>query len=214
MNEKFKEIRFALQTLEHKTGYYSYWEQLINNLESRYRMNYQKSNRDRDMAKGVEYLADIEFPDKKIILWAATIHLLGDKKDIASISKQQKQGTGYYLKNKYKETYYHLAFIPASGTVGLKGYLGIGKKNAKAVKGSIEKYIRDNTKQDYAFMSMKSLVSQDIIKENNINKSLLIGTTQNRVNVANVVDGYFYMKEEYIPQFSIRRKLWEESRKE
>ena len=44
-----------------------------------------------------------------------------------------------HLKNEFKDQYYTIAFIPAKGITGFRGYLGLAKKRAKAKKGSLER---------------------------------------------------------------------------
>lgn len=207
---KFEEIKKSLDKLEVKDKYFKYWEQILLNLESRYRMNYKLYDRDYMMAKNVDYLVNNEYPNKKMILWAATVHLLADKNSTQGTKKRDKQFMGYFLKQKYKEKYYHIAFVPGSGVTGLKGYLGIGKKRAVATKGSIERYIKESIKEEYAFMSTRTDLSKEIVNNHKINKSLLIGLTPYKTDISTVVDGFFYMRQEYLPEFKERKRVWTE----
>lgn len=212
LHKNFEEVKYSLNKLESKNSYHLFWERTIANLQSVYRQNYKLAYRDFEMAENINYLIDNEFPDKKIILWAATIHLLPEKNTVQSLVNNGNQYTGYFLREKFKEKYYHLAFIPAGGVTGLKGYLGIAKKRIKAKKYSIEKHIKDTTQANYAFLSTRHKVNQEVIINNNIRKSTFLGLTAYNVDVINAADGYFYMAKEYLPTFDSIKNIQDKYR--
>src|SRR5690606_37950428 len=131
----FKDVRNTLGKLNNKNGYYYFWERMRDNIESLYRKNYKTAYRDKQMAKNVSYLVNYEFPDKKIILWAATLHLIEDKTTIQFKTDYSKQYMGHFLKEEFNDQYYVIGFVPAKGVTGFKGYLGLAKKRAKSKKG-------------------------------------------------------------------------------
>ena len=94
-----------------------------------------------------------------------------------------------------------IGFVPATGTTGFKGYLGMGKKKTRAKKGSIERHILDNYNPDYAFISLRNEPSRKEIADNKIDKSNLMGLTQFKMDMLSVVDAFFYLKEEHLVSF-------------
>ncbi|WP_392419923.1 erythromycin esterase family protein [Capnocytophaga canis] len=215
LHNKFQEIKTALSKLE-KDQYYTYWAQITENVESVYRRGYPAPwYREEQMVRNVKFLANQQFPDKKIILWAATYHLLEDITKIKGYEKLSKKSTmGYSLREEFKDQYYVIGFVPATGVTGLKGYLGLGKLKAKAKKGSIERHILDNYNPDYAFISLRNPLSRKEISENNIERSNFIGTTSYKMDVFSITDAFFYLKEEHLVSFEKRKAYFKKERGE
>lgn len=214
LHKTFKDVRSALDKVNDKDGYYYFWERMTDNIQSLYRKNYKTTNRDEQMAKNVSYLANHKFPDKKIILWAATLHLLEDNTKIQFKINISKQYMGYFLKNEFKDQYYTIAFIPAKGITGFRGYLGLAKKRAKAKKGSLERYILEKYDPDYAFVSLRNEINRNEIIESKITKSNLLGLTTYDMDILSVVDAFFYLKEEHIASFSMTKEYYEKKKAE
>ncbi|WP_392419924.1 erythromycin esterase family protein [Capnocytophaga canis] len=217
LHNTFSEVKKALNKLETKNGYYYFWERMTENIKSLYRFNYKNlsTNRDEQMAKNVSYLANHEFPDKKIILWAASIHLMDNITNIENYKKNPKNSTmGYFLRKEFKDQYYVIGFVPATGVTGFKGYLGLGKFKPKAKKGSFERYILDKYNPDYAFISLRNELSQKEITKNNIKKSNLLGLTPYEMDMLSVVDAFFYLKEEHLVSFEKRKAYFKKERED
>lgn len=201
MFNKFKEIRKSLQKINYKNEEYLYfWKLITDNLQSVYRKNYLKSKREKLMAENISFLLQ---KNKKIILWAATFHLFSNPKSITPKSNNfKKKPMGYYLREKYKEKYYFIAFSPMQGRVGYKGYLGLTKKKIKSTKGSIEQYVNDNYKTNFAYIPLRKQKIKEEIFDNNLIKSNLIwmGGKINGVqmNISEAADAIFYLKEEHL----------------
>ena len=214
LHNTFNEVKKALNKLETKNGYYYFWERITENIKSLYRTNYKGlSHRDKQMAKNVSYLANYEFPDKKIILWAASLHLMDNITNIENYKKFPEDYTaGYFLRKEFREQYYVIGFVPATGTTGFKGYLGMGKKKTRAKKGSIERHILDNYNPDYAFISLRNEPSRKEIADNKIDKSNLMGLTQFKMDMLSVVDAFFYLKEEHLVSFEKRKAYFKKER--
>lgn len=210
LHNKFKQIKESLSLISNKDIYFHYWERMTDNIQSIYRKNYNLANRDFEMAKNISFLAKHKYPDKKIILWAATIHLLEDRNKVNFEDKLNKQYTGYHIKKEFGVKYYHLAFVPATGITGMKGYLGLMKRKAKAKKGSIEKYILEKYNPEYAYISLKNNQNLTELNNNKVSKSLLVGLKQRTVNISSVVDGFFYLKEEKLIKYDISKKYYED----
>ena len=213
LHRTFSDVRIALNKINNKDGYYYFWERMTDNIESLYRKNYKTAYRDLQMAKNVSYLVNHKFPNKKIMLWAATLHLLEDKNNIQYTKGKARQFMGHFLKSEFKNQYYHIAFTPASGITGFKGYLGLGKKRVKSNFGSLEKFISDKYNTDYAFISMKTTFNRKLMSDNNIIISNIIGLTPYEMNINSAVDAYFYIKEEHLVSFSKRKAYYDNIKK-
>ncbi|MFD2910079.1 erythromycin esterase family protein [Flavobacterium ardleyense] len=206
----FKQVSNSLDKIKSKDVYFLFWERMTNNIQSIYRKNYHLANRDYEMAKNLSFLANHKYPNKKIMLWGATMHFLEDVNKLYFKDKVNKQSTGYYIKKEFGDKYYHLAFIPAKGVTGMKGYLGLMKRKVKAKKGSIERYILEKYNPYAAFISIRNEPNKTELLENNVSKSLLVGLKQYNVDITSVVDGFFYIKEEKLLQYNILVKYYED----
>lgn len=200
---KFNEVKNSFKKIENKNdnNYYSFWNQMTDNLEAFYRTSYLNYNvRDKQMAKNVSFFANNLYKDKKIMLWAATLHL-HDKPELIehkSTNLYNDQFMGQYLKNEFQERYYTIAFTPFSGTIGMKGYLGLAKLKVKSKEGSLEKFINDTYHCDYAYIPLRNIEVPKIITENKLNTSNIIGSKPHKMDLTKVVDAYFYIKEEHL----------------
>lgn len=204
MNKKFGEINQALQNVNYSSNiYFQYWKQLTDNLQSVYRKNYKLSNRDQQMYKNVKFLNDVAYKNDKIILWGASIHLMYNFKEVDD--KRYKNNDNYmgsYLKREYGEKYYCLAFTALQGKIGFKGYLGLGKFKIRTSKNSIERYIATNTDDaNYAYISMRSDNLKQLFHEKNVFKSNILGVQELEMNLTEVVDGIFYLRDERLVTF-------------
>jgi len=200
---KFNEVKNSFKKIETRknTDYYSFWNQITDNLQSMYRTNYLNYNvRDKQMAKIVSCFSNNLYKDKKIILWAATLHLNDKPELIEHNGKDVYKGQfmGQYLRNEFQESYYTIAFTPFSGTIGFKGSLGLGKKKVKSEEGSLEKFINDTYHCEYAYIPLRNTEVPKIITENKLNKSNIIGSKPHKMDLTKVVDSYFYIKEEHL----------------
>lgn len=205
MHNKFKDINSALKSISYKKdNYLNFWKHMIDNLQSVYRKNYGTGNREKQMATNAEFLGNNLFPDKKIILWAATSHLLYNTKAIKTYKesdKLSKNKMGTYLRDKFHQQYFLIAFTPFEGKSGMKGYLGIAKTKVKSKKGSLEYYINKNYNTDFAYIAFRNKkIDENFEKE--ITKSNIIwlnGSSYNgeEMDINNVADGIFYIRKEH-----------------
>ena len=205
LHDKFLKIKNTLKKINtsEDNNYFLFWGLITDNMQSLYRTNYTKENtRDLQMAKNVSFLANQMYKDKKVILWAATLHL-HDKPELVVHKKNNLYNDvfmGQFLKNEFQQKYYTVAFTPFSGTTGFKGYLGLGKKKIKSGDGSLEKYINETYHCDYAYIPMRNSNNQKIITDNKLTKSNIIGSTPYEMDLTKVVDAYFYIKTENLLQ--------------
>lgn len=203
LNQKFKEITDALKSVDYSSDkYFFYWKRLTDNLQSVYRKNYRLSNRDKQMYHNVKFLSDICFKDDKIILWGATVHLMYNFQSIDDkYYKDKNDFMGCYLKADYKQNYYCMAFTALKGKIGFRGYLGLGKFKIKTRKGSVEYFIDNDTGADFAYISMRKENIKQIFIDKHITKSSLLGIKELKMDISEVVDGIFYLKNERLVTF-------------
>lgn len=207
MFNKFKEINNLLKKANYKAdNYLHFWKLNTDNLQSVYRKNYKKSNRDKQMSINTIFLAENLYPNKKIMLWAATSHLIAHPNEVLSYkesNKFNKNKMGVYLNNHFKEKYYLIAFTPMQGKSGFKGYLGLGKVKVRSKKGSIEYYINKTYKTNFAFVPLRNENVKREISENNLIKSNILWINGGKykgelMNISKAVDAIFYLKNEHI----------------
>lgn len=195
--EQLKEL--TKKTKSEKKQYYEFWNRIISNLQSVYRKNYKKGNREVQMAANTCYLLE-KNANEKLILWGATTHLYSSPISINDTRIHKKKTMGKLLRNKFAEGYYTLVFTPYSGQFGFEGYLGLGKRKIKSKKGSLEYYIAKKYDAEYVFISLRDNAQVEEIKRNNIKSSNIVwynGRFGNEpMNVSTVSDGIFYLRNE------------------
>lgn len=201
LRNKFLEIKKSVKkiSVSEENNYFLFWDLMTNNLQSLYRSNYKQENiRDKQMAKNVSFLSNQMYKNKKIILWAATLHL-HDKPELVVHKKDNMyhdKFMGEFLRNEFNDTYYTVGFTAFSGNIGLKGYLGLGKKRIKSSTNSLENFINKTYNCDYAFISMKNDQNKKIIIDNKLTTSNILGSRPFEMDLTKVVDAYFYIKTE------------------
>lgn len=206
MHHKFRNINAALKSVSYEdNNYLNFWKHMVDNLQSVYRKNYGTSDRDKQMGINAEFLGNKLYPNKKIILWAATTHLLYNTKSIEAYKKSDhfnKNKMGTYLRERFGEQYYLMAFTPFEGTCGFKGYLGLGKTKVKSKKGSLERFINTNYNAAYAYISFRNLLLDktfaDYVFKSNITWMDGISYSGDEMDIYNVADGIFYIRSEHL----------------
>lgn len=195
LHDKLELIKAAYASLDERTVYFRFWNRLTENLQGLYRKSYQNANRDENMAANVSFLANDLYPGKKIMIWAATMHLIDNTAGI-EVKHKLPPRMGYFLKNQFGDRYYIMAFSPYTGKGGVKGYLGLMTRKVKTAKRSIEWYVNDTYGCDYAFLSMRNDKIEEIVETEQINKANVVGLKPHKLKIPDVIDGLFYMKRE------------------
>lgn len=197
LNEKFELIRNIIASGELvNNDYYSFWKQITDNLQTLYTQNYNPNSRDRQMAENVMYYQKKN--NSRMIVWAATYHLAND---ITSVKKLKGKPTGIFLKEKLGNQYYSIAFVPYQGTAGVNGVLGLMKRKIRTKKHSIEKYINETISENYAFVSLRKLETQKMIKDNELKQANMFAASTYKMDIKKVVDGLFYLKNENLVHY-------------
>jgi len=204
---KFKEVRSSLEMVNYKDdSYYYFWKLMTDNLQSVYRKNYKIGNREERMAENVKFLIEEKYPKKKIMLWAATVHLLPNTNAIKPYRESKsyrlkKKKMGGYLKDMLGDQYYLLAFNPMQGKSGFKGYLGIAKTKVKSKKGNIGYYINEKYNANFAYIPLRNTNVIDELSRNNVEEANIVWIKGGKFNgeemdISRAVDAIFYLKDE------------------
>ncbi|WP_291050800.1 MULTISPECIES: erythromycin esterase family protein [unclassified Empedobacter] len=172
-----------------------FWKKQLENIESVYRDDYKVGNRDKTMYENIKFIKEEMYPNKKIILWGATIHFIDNTLLTDDKLKNLKTKAGYFLKKEYDDKYYILGFTPGGGNAGVKGYLGLMNLKIKSPKNSIEEVVQKDCKCNYAFVSFNNFDANNLTSNS-------IGSKQLHYDdLSKVVDGLFYLKTETLINF-------------
>ncbi|MDI9338846.1 MAG: erythromycin esterase family protein [Alphaproteobacteria bacterium] len=173
--------------------YFGFWEKMCFNIQAEYRHQCRSniSIRDSTMANNIQWISNVRYPDKKLVLWAASIHLAYNTNLISEKSYQFKT-TGEFLKNTYKDEFYSIAFTANSGKFSY-GFISFNLKKSKP--GSLEYFIQNKCKCPYAFFSFNNNDNLFSIKFNEINSSKFFGRKEIKMEVSKIFDGVFYIRE-------------------
>lgn len=201
--DKILEVNKALQKIDYKDDeYFSFWANMSDDLLAMYRSNYNRIHREMQMANNVLYYKE-KYPHEKMILWAATYHAAKDLTKVRIKTPRDFKSMGAFLKESLGSNYYVIGFVAKQGKSGSDGALGLMKRNIKTRKNSIERYIDDCIKTEYAYVSLKSPVIQEVISKKGLNLvNLLQASTYKVETIQSVVDGLFYIENEKIVHYN------------
>lgn len=132
-------------------------------------------------------------PNAKIMVWAATYHLLYNIESIQSKYYMNAKTAGGYLKSKLKNQYYCLPFTTYEGNYGAaKGLFSFKVK--PSTKKSIEYHINNMTSSDCSYFSLRNELNINYIKQNGINTARLTGAKEKQVDLLKVCDALFFIR--------------------
>jgi erythromycin esterase-like protein len=182
--------------------YYQFWKQLSTNIISDYtRMYFQPFGAIRDsmMYENLKWYMDL-YPDKKIILWAASGHLMFEPRNNDSNNKPM----GTYLKNNFKEQYYAIVFTAYTGKYGNKDKGLLSFKIKKSTEKSIEHYIHKNYFGNFALFSLRNKKNKEFIEQQKITH-VKISRNENIMIPFEFADALFYIKEMHAPTYFFKK---------
>ncbi|MCX8486939.1 MAG: erythromycin esterase family protein, partial [Crocinitomicaceae bacterium] len=178
--------------------YYLFWEQLCTNIISDYtRMYFQPfcAIRDSMMFENLKWYLS-QHPEKKIILWAASGHLMYEQHNENSNNKPM----GNYLKSYYKDNYYAIVYTAYSGKFGNSDRGLLSFKIKKSTKSSIEYNIQKIYHGNFALFSLRNQENKKFIEQNKITKAK-IGRSEITMIPFEFADALFYIKEMHAPTY-------------
>jgi erythromycin esterase-like protein len=184
----------AINNLDNN-NYYTFWSRVNYNLRTDFIRRFHSDRlRDSIMAENLTYYANNN-PEAKIIVIAASYHLMYNVQSIANKAYWNKLTIGTKLKEKFGNVYYFLAFTPFFGRSGTeKGLFSFKIKPAQL--GSIEylmSILSDNS--DFGLFCLRDNRNRIFLDNQLINGSRILGTKVQSMDVKNVCDGLFFIKE-------------------
>ncbi|OGU13460.1 MAG: hypothetical protein A2475_07550 [Ignavibacteria bacterium RIFOXYC2_FULL_35_21] len=196
-------IKDKLKSLIHKnsdqTDNINFWIQQINGLNAWTDGLINKDDpyipgiiRDSIMAENIIFLKNNYYKNHKIIVWAATAHLIKDSKgiDFESYNKNNIKRVGEYISEYYKNKVYVVGFTSAVGKMLNFVYQNVTDLSNPS-KGSIEDILQSLNKE-YLFIDFRNKNIKDIF-DRNLNSKCL-GNIELQNNWTKSLDGIFYIK--------------------
>jgi erythromycin esterase len=174
--------------------YISFWRQQLKSIIADYQKRYNTNIRIRDsmMAENVKWLVNNQFKDEKIILWAANTHLANSTTSVKSKFLSSNKLMGSYLKSTFGDEYYFLAFTSYEGRFFDSWFLNC-LATEKPKKKSVETFFLKKG-HDYSFLNLRN---QEERNNPYFLNSKIFGNNTRKMNLYEVADGVFYIREMY-----------------
>ena len=151
--------------------------------------------RDKRMGDNLVWLARERYPDRKIIVWAASFHLLRNAPEITPLdAKLSYAGTvpmGHTAAAALGEDYYSIMFLAAGGTAG-NPFFGARALEA-APAGSLDAELGAEPGLAHAFIDLRSLPEGSSLRRQVVARPL--GYSPMRAVWPRHFDGVFFSKE-------------------
>lgn len=182
--------------------YYKFWLHVNKNIKTDFIRQYFPNGNLRDsmMAENVlDFLK--ENPTKKIVIWAASYHLMYNIENIAGDDFKNLRTSGEILKKELKDQYYFIGFTPNKGHCGYKEKGIQSFKIKKTTSNSIENFIESNYSSEFGILYMRDTLNQEMMIRNNINRSKLLGRKEREMNLVNMCDAIFYINVMNCPKY-------------
>ncbi|SDX83767.1 erythromycin esterase family protein [Hymenobacter psychrophilus] len=95
-----------------------FWEQFCRSTLAELSKRFTKEQvRDRQMGENLAYLQQKLYPDRKVIVWAASSHLTYNGAAIEHEFYQKNLRLGDYIKRAYGDKYYNIGFVGYEGKI-------------------------------------------------------------------------------------------------
>jgi erythromycin esterase len=169
------------------TSLKSYLDQAIEFNKQNY---FASSMRDRQMAANLKWISQYYYPDKKIIVWAASYHISKSALDGLPPEATNNLSMGYILFQDLKQEMYSLGFDSYEGTAGRLGIKPFELKKPK--KNDMEEWLAAKN-SEYAFVDFRKFQPEK--KEMFYMKGKSHDRSQSNWN--QVFDGVFFIKHMY-----------------
>ncbi len=182
-----------------------YWSQVVKSTEAlcRFLWNTDLDHpnpgslnlRDRQMADNLLWLIRGRYPAQKMIVWAATSHIIRNRRALAAIGGGEIGASGMipmgdYLSKELGKELYALAFTSHDGRVGIRGQLPWDLAEPRA--GSVES-LSFAAGYEYSFLDIRGLQPD----RNGFGSTFIarpLGHTAMRGEWRQVLDGFFFIR--------------------
>lgn len=171
-----------------------FWQQFCRSSLAEIAKKFSKSAeqvRDRQMGDNLVFLQRELYRNRKMIVWAASSHLVYNGDNIERKFFHQNLRLGDYIKQAYGEHYYHIGFTGYRGEIGklLFFYLLNIKKHRP---NSIE-HVLGQTKQPFLFIDFHKPALPQWLQAPLI--AMPLGYKETSMRLPLVMDGLFYTEE-------------------
>lgn len=192
---QLNKLENAIELLSKKTSYFDFWKQIPLNLKTDFTRRYHKpygNLRDSVMAINLINYYELNQHDK-IIIWAATYHLVNNIRRVKSSWYQNSVVCGEYLKKYFVNDYYVMAFSSYTGTYGSeKGLFNVKLK--KLSQNSIEWKLYSTYQSDFIFMDLRKDSNQDFLSTSKYKSARILGNREFEMDINNICDGIFIIR--------------------
>lgn len=191
-----------------KNSYFQFWKRNCLNIQTEYRdafFGYKNSIRDSTMFTNVVWISENQFVDKKVVIWAASIHLIYGSNFIKN-KTYQINTMGSYLKNKYAENYFSIVFTPGFGRGGWRSKGIFSYKFRMPKKNSFEYFINNKFQNDFVYYPFNYEENKELIYRRGITKAKFFGKKEQTMNITKITDAVFYIKEMKAPTYKFSLK--------
>jgi erythromycin esterase len=212
--QEYREIMVQVQaTLQDQLAHEdsaqaAFWHQVLANLATNTTLiwsfdwqkrqpsaTYDRSLRDRQMAENLAWLANKAGGNQKIIVWAASVHLLKQATEITlEGSPNAYQGwipMGYHVAQQFGAQAYTIGFITAEGSYGRPGEEPIAVPQPAA--GDFEALF-GQTAWDYAFLDLRQSKPAVPWLQKPQTSSSLLGYSRATAIWPDTLDGIFFVR--------------------
>ena len=145
--------------------------------------------RDAQMAENLTWLAEKAFPGSRIIVWAATSHVIKDRSVVDTEVAREMNPMGAYIHDRFGNDAYVLAFTAYEGETASFANGGAITSTGTAPEGSVEALLADGG-TPYAFVDAAELARLP----SKPRVSWAMGFEPMRADWEQVVDGFFFVR--------------------
>ena len=202
VNKKIEILKEEDSEMEHKRFFF---QSLIYDTEIWKCMKYMSNRtwnliRDNVMGERFNWILEKMYPGKKIIVWAATAHLIRNSHYITRPSGKTMNNfvyMGQYIHNLLKDDMYTIAFTTYGGERGMLFKEGDRRKNNE-YKTKIEEPLSESyesfahtTNKKFLFTDLKNQSRRSWLK--NIFIARPLGYIQDKAKWSDVIDAFFFI---------------------
>lgn len=168
-----------------------FWQQFCRSSLAEVAKKFAKSEeqaRDRQMGDNLVFLQRELYRNRKMVVWAASSHLVYNGDNIERTFYHQNPRLGDYLKQAYGERYYHIGFTGYRGEFGKLLFFHV--LNVKKHRPSSLEHVLGLTKQPFLFVDFRKPALPQWLQDPLI--AMPLGYRETSMRLPLVMDGLFY----------------------
>ena len=168
-----------------------FWQQFCRSSLAEIAKKFSKSAeqvRDRQMGDNLVFLQRELYSGRKIMVWAASSHLVHDGDNIERKFFHQNLRLGDYIKQAYGEHYYHIGFTGYRGNFGKLLFFHV--LNVKKHRPASIEQLLSQTKQPFLFIDFHKPTLPQWLQDPLI--AMPLGYKETSMKLPLVMDGLFY----------------------